>query len=164
MFNFNILLSYSLYGVYLSDHIFQASVLLHQLRQAAKGPLAEHVDWNETNVNAFNKTKDAMNSLVVLSAPAPSLPHYLVVDTSKIATGAVFFAKSADKKLVIGIFSRKRTDFENKKITPSCVAELAGIGAALSYFANLIADLEKPLTVLTDSKSAASVKHIKVPL
>ena len=42
------------------------------------------------------------------------------------------------------------------KFTPSCVAELAGIGAALSYFANLIADLEKPLTVLTDSKSASA--------
>ena len=94
--------------------------MLHQLRQAAKGPLAEHVDWNETNVNAFNKTKEAMESLVILSATAPDLPHYLVVDTSKIATGAVFFAKSADKKLVIGIFSRKRTDCENKIYTQLC--------------------------------------------
>ena len=141
---------------YVSDHLFQASVVLHTLRQAARGQLAEHVVWDDTNKEAFNKTKAAMTKTVVLSAPCPGLPHFLVVDTSKIATGAVFFAKDGDEKKVIGIFSRKRTDAENKKITPSCVAELAGIGAAIAYFMYYIAELKHPLTVLTDSKSAAA--------
>ena len=30
---------------YISDHIFQASVVLHKLRQAAKGQLADHIKW-----------------------------------------------------------------------------------------------------------------------
>ena len=141
---------------YLSDHLFQASVILHCLRQAAKGPLAEHVNWVIKTKDAFEKTKAAMLNTVVLSAPCPTLPHFSVVDTSKIATGAVFFAKDGDEKRVIGIFSRKRTDAENKKITPSCIAELAGIGAAISYFMTYISELSKPLTVLTDSKSAAA--------
>ena len=105
-----------------------------------------------------------MNNTVVLDALSPDLPHFPVLDASKIATGAILFAKNTDgKKLVIGIFSRKRSDIENKNVTPSCVAELAGIGAALKYFLPFISDLKKSLTILTDSNSAAAAfKKCKV--
>ena len=141
---------------YISDHIFQSSQVLHDLRQACKGNIADHFPWTEDLRTAFKKAKEAISRCVVLTAPSPDLPHFLVVDTSKIATGAVLFAKKGEEKLVLGIFSRKRTDAENKTATPSCVAELAGIGAALKYFSPFIADLTSPLTVLTDSKSAAA--------
>ena len=141
---------------YISDHIFQSSAVLHDLRQACKGNVADHFKWTPELKTSFEKAKEAITRSVVLSAPSTDLPHYLVVDTSKLATGAVLFAKKGDEKLVLGIFSRKRTDVENKTATPSCVAELAGIGAALKYFSPFIADLKNPLTVLTDSKSAAA--------
>ena len=141
---------------YISDHIFQSSTVLHDLRQACKGAPAEHFQWTEDHRKKFQEAKNAISRCVVLAAPSTDLPHFLVVDTSKIATGAVLFAKNGDEKLVLGIFSRKRTDIENKTATPSCVAELAGIGAALKYFSPSIADLQNPLTILTDSKSAAA--------
>ena len=141
---------------YISDHIFQSSQVLHELRQACKGGTAEHFPWTDELKQHFQKAKEAISRCVTLAAPPKNLPHFLVVDTSKIATGAVMFAKQGDEKLVLGIFSRKRTDIENKTATPSCVAELAGIGAALKHFSPYIADLESPLTILTDSKSAAA--------
>ena len=48
----------------------------------------------------------------------------------------------------------KRKDLKNKKQTPSCVLELAGIGAAISHFLPYIQDVKGRLVIVTDSNSA----------
>ena len=71
---------------YISDHIFQAPVILQKLRQISK------------------EVHEVMNS-VVLNETSPDSQYILVVNTSKKATRAVLYAQNGSgEKLVIHIF------------------------------------------------------------
>ena len=78
---------------YITDHIFQASVDSHKLRQAAKSQIADYIKWTKKLKDNLAKLKEAMNNTILLNAPAPDLQLFLILDTQKLLTDAVLFAK-----------------------------------------------------------------------
>ena len=147
---------------YVSPFLWKSSETLHKLHKAASLD-AKEIPWSDNDgelIKAFEKSKELLNNTIPLSPLDRSKDLYLVVDTSQIATGALLLQKndsdSENPYVVIGIFSRKRSDLENKTPTPSCVGELAGIGSAVAHFKGQIADLneDRSVIILTDSQSA----------
>ena len=97
-----------------------------------------------------------MNNLISLEPINVNLETYLVVDSSSYSTGAILYQLLDNEKKIIALFSRKRSDIQNKTPTPSCILELVGIGCAINHFTPYIKDLKKKLNILTDSRSTVA--------
>ena len=157
---------------YISPFLWKSSDALHKLHRAAACDNKE-IPWTQNDnelIRAFQASKDLLKNTIPLSPMDRSKDLYLVVDTSQIATGAILLQKvdrsdSISKYVVLGIYSRKRGDIENKTPTPSCVVELSGISSAVAHFKGQIADLneDKSVIILTDSQSAVGCwkKYLK---
>ena len=149
---------------YVAPFLWKSSDALHKLHRAAALD-AKDIPWTANDnelIKELQKSKDLLKNTVPLSPLNRAKDLYLVVDTSQIATGALLLQKndseSPNKYNVLGIFSRKRSDLENKNPTPSCVAELGGISSAVAHFRGQIADIneDKSVIILTDSQSAVA--------
>ena len=140
---------------YLGGHVDHCSDLLHPLHRAISKSNGDFV-WTPDLIECLEKTKSAMDKCRPLWPVDPNKHLYMAVDTSALATGAMLFQMGEDGPRVIGLFSRKRSDRENKSPTPSCVSELAGVAAATRHFYDKIDSLndDKRLKVITDSMSA----------
>ena len=149
---------------YCAGHVWKSSETLHLLHKAA-ATNSKEIPWTANNgalIKAFEKSKELLNHTIPLAPLKKDQDLFLVADTSAVATGALLLQKNLsdgpNKYNVIGVFSRKRCDIENKTPTPSCVSELAGISAAVAHFRNKIAELDedKMVRILTDSQSAVA--------
>ena len=155
---------------YISDHIpFQAD-LLNDLRNAAKGVLADKVEWSESLIQNFEHVRSITNKLLTIHPVLEDRPIHCVVDSSIFATGAFFYQTSAEDpkvKRFIKIFSRRRSDFDNKHAISSCQCELNGILAAMTAASTEIELCKEKVFIHTDSKSVADIykklRNMEIP-
>ena len=144
---------------YLAEFKKMAAEAFYKIRKLAEGPNSDKINWTEDNIKTFEEVKKEMDNLCFLHTLDPKLQTILTTDTSKHATGAILYQK---KKLesglwerrVIGLFSRKRSDLDNKRAIASCVLELSGIAAAVAHFRPYLERLETKLVIRTDSQGA----------
>ena len=144
---------------FLSEFCYMSSEVLRRVRKLAEGPNKTPIDWTKQNIADFLKVKEMMQKMTVLHPINPDLETIMVTDTSKYATGSILYQKDKDengtpKKRIIGLFSKKRSDLDNKNPIPSCVLELSGIAAAACHFRPYLERLNHKLIIYTDSLGA----------
>jgi len=155
---------------YISDHIPFQSDLLNELRNATKGELASSVEWTSALIKNFENVRSVTNKLLTLYPVLPERPIHCVVDSSILATGAFFYQTTEEEpnvKRFIKIFSRRRSDFDNKHAISSCQCELNGILAAMTAASTEIEVCKEKVFIHTDSKSVADIykrlRNMEVP-
>ena len=112
--------------------------------------------WSKSLVDAFYNAKEALQQISSLYPFDPCLRTFIMVDSSKDATGAVCYQKrDGGTARIVGFFSRKRRCAERKIPLSSCYLELAGLVAVTAFWRCFILDAKTPVTVLTDSASVA---------
>ena len=98
----------------------------------------------------------------------PEKEIYGVFDSSYLCNAAFFYQKSdTGAKRWIKIFSRRRSDVDNKFRPSSCLIELTGILAGMLAASVELERTNKPIIISTDSKSVADLykklKTIGIP-
>ena len=111
----------------------------------------DYVKWTPQAIDAFEKCKVEMMKVMPLHAFDKTLETHLYTDTSDIATGAFLIqVTETGNRVIIGLFSRKRSDLNRKRKIPSCVLELSGVAAAVAHFRPFIESMERKLIIFTD--------------
>ena len=145
---------------YITDHIPHQADLLLMLRNATAGTLADSVDWTDELIKNFDSVRNITNKILILYPVLPNRPIYGVVDSSRFATGAFFYQFEHDnskQKRFVKIFSRRRSDVDNKFDISSCQCELNGIICAMTAASVEIESCNEKVTIFTDSKSVADL-------
>ncbi|CBY20225.1 unnamed protein product [Oikopleura dioica] len=95
----------------------------------------ERLEWTPQLIDDFELLKKTIsNALVDLYPVIPGLETILVVDSSYISTGGFLLQIKDNKKRLIRLFSRKRSDYNNQISMSSCLLEICGLVAAAKYF------------------------------
>jgi len=143
---------------YISDHLPYSAQVLHILRQAAIGTNAADVTWTEDLKAALVETKLKVKKLLTLHPVEPEKEIYVVCDSSYFANaGFLYQVNSEGSKNFIKIFSRRRSDADNKRQPSSCHVELTGITAVMVASRVELERCNKQVTIFTDSQSVASL-------
>jgi hypothetical protein len=142
---------------YISSHLPYATDLLKTLREASTGALEDKIEWTKGLETDFLTVKNKVNDLMDLYPVIPGHEVHLVVDSSYYATGAFMFQIINEKRRLLKIFSRRRSDADLKFGGGSCIVEFTGIIAAVTYCRVEIELSESKCNVWTDSKSTADL-------
>ena len=119
------------------------------------------IDWDKDEGflrKEFDKTKKALNELTELTPFDRLKQAYILVDSSKLGTGAILYQQDSNGiNRVIEFYSRKRPDSERKRSLSSCLLETAGMVGALAFWRRYLQDQDLPVIVFTDSASLVKV-------
>ena len=146
---------------YISDHLPYASKLLHKLRQEAIGINSHGIKWTLDLIHELNKVKLKVKELITLYPVDPEKDIHGVTDTSYFANAAFFFQWEGKERHFVKIFSRRRSDCDNKMKPLSCEVELTGLLAAMLAAAPELERCNKNVIMYTDSQSV--YKLYKIP-
>ena len=143
---------------YLADHVPYASEVLAPLRKEAAGVNALEVKWSEPLKKALTEALRICNKAIQLWPVDPDSIVYGVFDSSYTANAGFFYQLGPKgEKRFIKIFSRRRSDADNKFKPSSCLVELTGIAAAMLHAKAELELVNKEIILFTDSKSAADL-------
>jgi len=142
---------------YIAEHVPYVSEMVHELRQAGGGTNSQPVIWTEALKADLAKTKAKMSELLELYPVDPAKDIIGFIDSSFFANAGFFFQLEGKKKCFIKIFSRRRSDAENKRRPSSCYVELTGIVAAMTAATVELELCNKKIIIHTDSKSVVDL-------
>ena len=143
---------------YISDHLPRQADLLAELRTASTGTLADKVVWTPDLIQNLGKVKTVCDGLLDLHPILPDQDLYMVVDSSIFATGMFLYQIDPDnpkKKRFVKIFSRRRSNADNKFSISSCQMELNGIVVSMVASSLEISYCKKRVIIFTDSQPVA---------
>jgi hypothetical protein len=107
----------------------------------------------------FEKIKQAMANLLILTFPDYDLPFHLTCDASDVAMGAVLFQKKDGKELIIAVASQKFKKYEKRYTVHK--KELRALVFGLSKFRHHIWCSPHQTTVYTDHQALQNVYNAK---
>ena len=144
---------------FLAKFLYRSTAVFDKLRQVATGASADLVKWTPELVNSYHSACTALKKITHLHPFRSELSTFVIVDSSKEATGAICYQKAFDEgpPKIVGFFSRKRRGAERKIPLASCYLELAGLVAAATFWRRFILAAAAPVTFLTDSESVAKL-------
>ena len=142
---------------YIAEHVPFVTELLYKLRQAAIGPNNSPVEWTDVLRKDLRFAKDKMSDLLTICPVDPDKDIIGVIDSSFFANAGFFYQYDGSKKCFIKIFSRRRSDAENKRRPSSCYVELTGIVAAMTAATVELEICKKQIVIKTDSKSVVDL-------
>lgn len=150
--------------VFLCKHMRRSTDVFYELRKLVGKDGKTIVDWEANDGflrKEFDKSKLALKELTELTPFDEEKQAFVLVDSSKIGTGAILFQKSDDGKTnnVVEFYSRKRPDLERKHEISSCLLEAAGMTGCLTMWRRYLQDSKFPVVVFTDSSSLVAVAN-----
>ena len=140
---------------YISDHLPYSTKLLHKLRLEGTGVNNLAIKWTDVLIKELDNVKSKINKSITLHPVDRNKEIHGVVDTSYHANAAFFYQLDGTKKNFIKLFSRRRSDCDNKRRPSSCEVELTGLLAAMLLAAAEIEQCDKTCIMYTDSQSVA---------
>ena len=148
--------------VFLCKHMRRSTDVFFELRKLVGKDGKTTIDWEANDgflQREFDKSKKALEELTELTPFDEEKQAFVLVDSSKIGTGAILFQKSDDGKTnnVVEFYSRKRPDLERKHEISSCLLEAAGMTGCLNMWRRYLQDSKYPVVVFTDSSSLVAV-------
>ena len=143
---------------YLADHVPYASEVLAPLRKEAAGVNVLEIKWTEDLKRSLAEALRICNKAIQLWPVDPDLTVYGVFDSSYTANAGFFYQLGPKgEKRFIKIFSRRRSDADNKFKPSSCLVELTGIAAAMLHAKAELELVKNEIVLFTDSKSASDL-------
>ena len=122
--------------------------ILHEYLKGAKKNDKRKINWNKEAIEQFEKCKEDLANVAVLSHPNPELPLSLCTDASNTAVGAVLQQFENGGLKPIGFFSKKLNQAQQNYSTYD--RELLGIYLSIKYFKHVLEG--RKFTVYTDHK------------
>jgi hypothetical protein len=142
---------------YIGDHIRYRSEILHKLRTESIGQNGALIKWTFELRAELEKTHQLMDNLLHLYLVDPNKDIFAVFDSSYLASAGFFYQKYGEEKRFIKIFSRRRSDSNNKFKPSSCYLEFSGILAGMLGAQVEIERCLKKIIITTDSKNVADL-------
>ena len=124
-----------------------AAHILQPLYQATAGK-PKQLQWTEENISAFERTKEALASAILLAYPQANAPIAVTVDASSVAVGAAPEQLLDDSWQPLTFFSKALRPAEKKYSTFD--RELPAVYLAVRHFRYYLEG--RDFTVFTDHK------------
>uniref|UniRef100_A0A8C5P957 Gypsy retrotransposon integrase-like protein 1 n=1 Tax=Leptobrachium leishanense TaxID=445787 RepID=A0A8C5P957_9ANUR len=117
--------------------------------------------WTDKATKAFLDLKHRFSTAPILTLPDPTIPYYLEVDASEVATGAILSQrdKNNDHLHPVAFSSKRLSPAESNYDVGD--KELLAIKNAFEEWRHLLEGTEHPITVYTDHKNLEYLKTAK---